>query len=50
MRQVGRLVDRVEELGQTDNTIVIFHGIYAGPAHSFCSTEIYTFLDSWDLY
>ena len=24
--QVGRLVDRVEELGQTDNTIVIFHG------------------------
>eukprot|EP01051_Picozoa_sp_SAG22_P021144 SAG22_NODE_4552_length_1236_cov_1.638522_2_plen_114_part_01 len=24
--QVGRLVDRVEELGQTDSTIVIFHG------------------------
>lgn len=24
--QVGRLVDRVDELGQTDNTIVIFHG------------------------
>jgi arylsulfatase A-like enzyme len=23
---VGRLVDRVEELGKTDDTIVIFHG------------------------
>ena len=37
--QVGRMVDHVEALGQTDNTIMIFHVRTAEPHASPVRTE-----------
>ena len=36
--QVGRLVDRVEQLGQTDNTVVVFHGDHGWHLVEFLSS------------
>ena len=38
--QVGRMVDHVEALGQTDNTIVIFHVRTANPPASPVRIEL----------